>query len=57
LASLLDDNDVLLIDVRNRTEMNDPGMITGSHCLPVHEVDLAFQLSEDDFEDRFVKRH
>ncbi len=45
---------MLLIDVRNRTELNEVGQIPGSVCLPLHEVDAAFgDLDEAEFEQRY----
>lgn len=55
MQELLDDNKVLLIDVRNRTELNDVGQIPGSVCLPLHEVRLAFQLSPEEFEVSYIQ--
>ena len=52
LEDLLAAGRTLLIDVRNRTELNDVGQIPGSVCLPLHEVRLAFQLSPQEFEVR-----
>lgn len=46
-------NSILLIDVRNRTELNGVGQIPGSVCLPLHEVDLGFELSDADFSQRY----
>lgn len=43
----------MLIDVRNRTELNTVGQIPKSVCLPLHEVDLAFDLSDEDFLARY----
>ena len=42
-----------MIDVRNRTELNTVGQIPGSVCLPLHEVDRAFELEDQEFEDRY----
>lgn len=46
-------NSILLIDVRNRTELNSVGQIPGSVCLPLHEVDLGFELNDADFSQRY----
>ena len=44
----------LLIDVRNRSELNSPGQIPKSKCVPLHEIlDGAFQLSDEDFMERY----
>ncbi len=54
LRLLLEEDRVLLVDVRNRTELNTVGQIPGSVCLPLHEVDAAFQdLSEKEFLQRY----
>ncbi len=56
LKSLVDRNKVLLIDVRNRTELNEKGQIPGSVCLPLHEVDAAFdggRVSDQEFLERY----
>jgi len=42
-----------LIDVRNRTELNQVGQIPGSVCLPLHEIDLGFELSNTEFFQRY----
>lgn len=47
LSQLLEENKILLIDVRNRTELNTVGQIPGSVCLPLHEVDRAFDLTPE----------
>ena len=50
----LDFDTTLLIDVRNRSELNSPGQIPRSECVPLHEIlNGAFQLSEMDFEQRY----
>jgi rhodanese-related sulfurtransferase len=44
----------LLIDVRNRSELNFPGQIPSSVCVPLHEIlNGAFHLSEMDFKERY----
>ncbi|TRY67467.1 hypothetical protein TCAL_15860 [Tigriopus californicus] len=53
LNTLLDRDEILLIDVRNRTELNTVGQIPKSVCLPLHEVELAFDLSDEDFQARY----
>lgn len=46
---------MLLIDVRNRTELNEVGQIPGSVCLPLHEVEAAFRdLDTEEFKERQV---
>ena len=41
LQESLQRKSILLIDVRNRTELNEVGQIPGSVCLPLHEVNLG----------------
>jgi len=44
----------LLIDVRNRSELNSPGQIPSSVCLPLHEIlNGAFQLASAQFRERY----
>ena len=44
----------LLIDVRNRSELNSPGQIPGSVCVPLHEIlHGAFELPSRDFKERY----
>ena len=50
---LLDSNSILLIDVRNRTELNTVGQIPGSVCLPLHEVAAAMELSPEEFSAKY----
>ena len=43
-----------LIDVRNRSELNSPGQIPGSVCVPLHEIlHGAFELPSRDFKERY----
>ena len=50
MKTLLDEDRILLIDVRNRTELNEVGQIPKSVCLPLHEVARAFtDLSDQEF--------
>eukprot|EP00095_Tigriopus_kingsejongensis_P006216 maker-scaffold666_size115941-snap-gene-0.9 protein:Tk06216 transcript:maker-scaffold666_size115941-snap-gene-0.9-mRNA-1 annotation:"heat shock protein 67b2" len=53
LNTLLNEDKILLIDVRNRSELNTVGQIPKSVCLPLHEVDLAFELPDEEFEERY----
>jgi len=56
LRTLLDEGRILLLDVRNRTELVSPGQIPGSVCVPLHEVDVAFgKLTSEEFLERQVK--
>lgn len=44
----------LLIDVRNRSELNSPGQIPRSVCVPLHEIlNGAFELPDNDFKERY----
>jgi rhodanese-related sulfurtransferase len=49
----LDEQTVILIDVRNRTEFNNVGKIPGSHILPLHELEEAMRLKPEDFEAKY----
>ena len=53
LQKSLERDSILLIDVRNRTELNQVGQIPGSVCLPLHEVDLGFELGNTEFLERY----
>ncbi len=56
--SQVGDSRVLLIDVRNRTELNEVGQIPGSVCLPLHEVEAAFRdLEAEEFKERRVEKN
>ena len=43
----------MLIDVRNATELENPGQIPGSVHLPLHELSQAFQLDRDQFQEKY----
>jgi rhodanese-related sulfurtransferase len=49
----LDSNSITLIDVRNRTELNTVGQIPGSVCLPLHEIEVAMELSSEQFLEKY----
>jgi len=49
----LEEKSVTLIDVRNRTELNQFGQIEGSVNLPIHEIENALELSEKQFENKY----
>ena len=54
LQASIESNSVLLIDVRNRSELNSPGQIPKSVCVPLHEIlNGAFKLSTIEFQDRY----
>ena len=44
---------ILLIDVRNATELENPGQIPGSVHLPLYEIPEAFHLSDEDFREKY----
>ncbi|XP_027239444.1 rhodanese domain-containing protein CG4456 isoform X1 [Penaeus vannamei] len=46
-------SDYVVIDVRNRNEVEDNGQIPGSHCIPLPELESAMDLSEHDFEAKY----
>ena len=53
-----------MIDVRNVTELNRVGQIQGSECLPLHQINLGFELTDEQFASRYgflkpdsAKRH
>ena len=64
LQQSLERNSILLIDVRNVTELNRVGQIPGSECLPLHQINLGFALTDEQFAFRYgflkpdsAKRH
>ena len=64
LQQSLERNSILLIDVRNVTELNRVGQIPGSECLPLHQINLGFALTDEQFAFRYgflkpdsTKRH
>ena len=44
---------VLLVDVRNATELEDPGQIPGSVNLPLFEIPEAFLLDDNEFLEKY----
>ena len=44
---------ILLIDVRNSSELADPGKIPGSVHLPLHQVTEAFQMEKEEFREKY----
>ena len=44
---------ILLIDVRNATELQNPGKIPGSVHLPLYEIPEAFLLSDEAFKEKY----
>ena len=44
---------IIFIDVRNATELEDPGKIPGSVHLPLYEIPAAFLLEEKQFLDKY----
>ena len=64
LQQSLERNSILLIDVRNVTELNRVGQIPGSECLPLHQINMGFALTDEQFAFRYgflkpdsTKRH
>merc|ERR1712066_379991 len=53
LVQLLDEKRIVLIDVRNATELEDPGQIPGSVHLPLYEVTQAFNMNREQFEGKY----
>jgi len=53
LQQSLERNSILLIDVRNVTELNKVGQIPGSECLPLHQINLGFALTDEQFASRY----
>merc|ERR1719369_119332 len=49
LSMLLKDNRITLLDVRNSSELVNPGKIPGSVNIPLHEIPEAFLLDPDTF--------
>jgi rhodanese-related sulfurtransferase len=44
---------ITLIDVRNKTELEDDGKIPGSFSVPLSELREAFHLSSDEFCEKY----
>ena len=44
---------VLLVDVRNATELENPGQIPGSVNLPLYEIPEAFLLDDSEFLEKY----
>ncbi|XP_050737343.1 thiosulfate sulfurtransferase/rhodanese-like domain-containing protein 3 [Eriocheir sinensis] len=44
---------VVVLDVRNRDEVEKFGQIPGSHSLPLGEMEDALQMDDDDFQDKY----
>jgi len=53
LSKLLNEKRILFIDVRNATELQDPGQIPGSVHLPLYEIPDAFLLPDNDFKEKY----
>ena len=53
LSQLVGQAAVLLVDVRNRTELVEPGAIPTSRNIPLHEIPAAFQLPSDQFQAKY----
>merc|ERR1711874_224005 len=53
LSTLLQENSIVLVDVRNATELRNPGKIPGSYNVPLHQIPEAFLLDPDTFLERY----
>eukprot|EP00092_Neocalanus_flemingeri_P007587 GFUD01008189.1.p1 GENE.GFUD01008189.1~~GFUD01008189.1.p1 ORF type:complete len:117 (+),score=34.81 GFUD01008189.1:65-415(+) len=49
----LTENRLVLIDVRNPSEVSEHGKIPGSYNIPLTEVEEAFKLSSQEFEKKY----
>jgi len=49
LSTLLEEDRIILVDVRNRSELVEPGKIPGSFNIPLHQIPEAFLLDPDIF--------
>ncbi|CAG0888156.1 unnamed protein product [Darwinula stevensoni] len=49
----LSKGEILLLDCRNRPEICGAGMIPGSFCVPLPEVEEAFKLNSESFERKY----
>ncbi|XP_045137972.1 putative thiosulfate sulfurtransferase, mitochondrial [Portunus trituberculatus] len=43
----------VVLDVRGRDEVKKAGQIPGSHCLPIGELEDAFELDDDTFQAKY----
>eukprot|EP00092_Neocalanus_flemingeri_P028068 GFUD01030473.1.p1 GENE.GFUD01030473.1~~GFUD01030473.1.p1 ORF type:complete len:233 (+),score=69.59 GFUD01030473.1:70-768(+) len=53
LSMLLQENRIILLDVRNSTELVNPGKIPGSVNVPLHEIPEAFLLGPEQFLEKY----
>jgi len=53
LSLLLNEDRIVFIDVRNASELQDPGQIPGSVHLPLFDIPEAFLLSDNDFKEKY----
>ena len=44
---------IVLIDVRNATELINPGKIPGSVHIPLYEISQAFQMTRELFKEKY----
>ena len=44
---------IILIDVRNKNEIEEDGKIPGSYNVPLSDIRAAFHLSKDEFKDKY----
>ena len=53
LTALLQDGSIVLVDVRNESELREDGKIPGSHNIALPELTAAFQLTPEDFKQKY----
>merc|ERR1739838_773848 len=53
VQNALAENRIILIDVRNPSEVSKEGKIPGSYNIPIKEVEAAFKLSSQEFEEKY----
>eukprot|EP00091_Calanus_sinicus_P011753 TRINITY_DN2652_c0_g1_i1.p1 TRINITY_DN2652_c0_g1~~TRINITY_DN2652_c0_g1_i1.p1 ORF type:complete len:226 (-),score=61.14 TRINITY_DN2652_c0_g1_i1:37-714(-) len=53
LSILLEENRIVLVDVRNSSELVNPGKIPGSFNIPLYEIPEAFSLEPEQFLEKY----
>ena len=53
LTALLKDGSIVLVDVRNDSELKEDGKIPGSQNIALPELSAAFQLSPEEFKQKY----
>ncbi|XP_042883071.1 rhodanese domain-containing protein CG4456-like isoform X1 [Penaeus japonicus] len=46
-------SDHVVVDVRNRNEVEENGQIPGAHCIPLPELEEAMDMDDDAFENKY----